>query len=513
MEIDKDDDMIQTPKIVYEALGNVAPTCQIDLVEEDSRVKIRFTTGRMITEEPSFEPPVSTFNYELMFDFVDGVIAEDDDKVCDVAEKIYDYELSVKHQDRTRDPLSKGESNVEHCLFSDRISFSNLAAEIGCKEVVLLNPSKGTMKRFEQRQLCVPEVIMLPKTDLQHRRNVKMMCEEFEWKYTECDTDQLDKNHFYYLSFSGGIGKRLGLKYYVGFEPNPIQLALRGSIQEMTRGTRYDTYTYYRYVEERSFRYYWGKCGYNIYPSDYLHHRYERKREFRYNEPLMHDLLSTVDLYKERGPIIRASIVPYNCKFLVGDYSHDKKGIFDSTGKYVISAGNRAWSNRLNHSLFKRYDDSGTGFVHANYAICMFGSIIVFLGKKRFLKKGDADLVSYVRAVKNNEDIRRANIPRYIRNIDFDKIVTYKDSMYYDITNPYDADVIVVQKAGGNYKCGDATYCEVEYQELPSDITQAYGSETYCTTTYQTIVGTKYLYIRQEDDDIMDGIEETTELL
>jgi hypothetical protein len=351
---------------------------------------------------------------------------------------------------------------------------------------------------------------MLPKTKVKHRRDIKEMCAEYDLEYSEKTSKELSDDNLYYLSFRGSLGKILDLKYYVGFEPNPLQLAMRGKVQEMIRGRRYDEYVYYRYTDERRLRYYWVDAGYNLYPSDYLFSKYERKREFRYNQPLMHDLYSSVDIYDKPMKVIKASIVPYNCRFIVGNYNHDNKGIYNDDG-YIVEVGNRSWSTRVLHEDIRQYDDVGRGFQVASYAISLYGSAIIFLGKKRFLKQCDVEMCRYIIAYRQGRPLRVC--PRLLRTLDIEDIVSKGSAYYYDVDDPNDADAIVVQKAGGSYECRHAKYTDVAYQELPSDISQLYGSETYCTTTYQTIVGVKTLYVRQEDDGLMDGMDDTTDYL
>lgn len=461
-----------TPPLVHEHFENLAKRARINVTKDDANIGIEMTIGDLSTYQNSFEPPTSTFEYELMFDFVSALVSEDDAKVSDVATKIFDYELDVKWADKVRSPLAKSESNCEHCLFTE-LDFGRVMSQCDSDGLVLLNPSKGTLSRFNTHyEAMSPQVVVLPDLEPEQKKAIEGLCLDMGYEYSEIPRDMLDRDKFYYVSFNGSIGERLGLKY-IGWEPNPINLGTRNIATDVTVHGDRVIMVYHRYKVERKLEYWLvPKKGLNIYPVDYLHEIWIEKSQLRREDPFLHDLWASFLCYTRVLKPVARTVYPVGTKYLVGKYQRRGTQILGDDGKIVFQGGTTALAQKGVSREWVSDPGNGSVMQQASYMISIFGSCAYFLGEKY-----------PVRRVPSHQWSKQSCGQHFV-----------KDFCCYEEC-PYDVSTEVLRKGVvGQFTRSGHHYVEVDKIPTMTDLLVLGEDHQFSNSTYQMLGGHGMLY-------------------
>lgn len=286
-------------------------------------------------------------------DMVMCFMADDDDGCNSAALKCFTYELKLKDQNKTETLLQESESNVEHCVIGDNKGPLSTFIEDN-KTVNMINPSRGTLSRFKQwnYSYVVDVVYLLNDSDKDYVNIVKNMCSTMNIKTEMLGIKDIDVSLPYYLSFNGSLGAKLGLKKYMGYEPNFYQLVFNELCSGIDYNDSGNTVHYYRRRnEEKTCNQKYVDCVIR-YGADALSYRYKDSKRFDKSKAFMHDIVSSIDFFREAIPIQMGRSVIINAYGLCGDYHHDKYNIFDVDGNVVYHGNNK---NHCNRTLDNRY--------------------------------------------------------------------------------------------------------------------------------------------------------------
>jgi hypothetical protein len=379
---------VETPAIMHEKIGSVASSARVSMLSQEGESSIEFVSGDIRTFQNSYEPPYSTMDHDEMFSFVDALIEEDYEKVCDIATDMYEYELDLDHQSRIRSDLAKSESNAEHCLFTNT-SIEALARHAGKKRVVLLNPSRGTVCRYHHHfPKSDPKVVVCGDFLPQNTEDLRGLCLEFGYPFYVLAQSALKDSWFYYLSFSGSRGFQQGLNGYLGFDPNPLSLGLRKKISSAKVFKDRLEIEYYRYSECRRMVYPLQKPkDLRIYPVDYLYSMYHGQRAFRDEDPFLHDMYTDMLVFSAPMKVALKTVFPAGCRFIRGSAYHCGADVVRRVDDEMLLMGGMypyVWDD---NPVLETDPGDGSLMQCSSYMVSPFGAGIYYLGQKYGLKR------------------------------------------------------------------------------------------------------------------------------
>lgn len=402
----------------------------------------------------SYEPP------EMVYDsrFLDMINAfKNDDYVTTnkKAKECFDYTLVVSKQESHYGLVKKSEANLEYSVLNENL--------IPFEKFDLINPSSGTLARLANygQLKRVGKVWLIEGSHSSYLDRMSSKNEEFKTEMEIVSVGDLNRDGYYYLSFNGVLGKKIGLKNYFGYEVNPYALARNGLLKSFRGGVDGIACGYDRQQEDRVNVSFFREDDRKIYGSDFLHGYFMKTRGYIKTSPAYHDIVSTVDIPFGRNDVRIGNVNTAHAYCLIGNYTHDRDTIHGEDGKIVfVNTPLIGACSKLDHK-WKLMSSSGESFWKASYVKPLFSSDCVFLGKKFFFRRQ-----------RPSED-----------NYDWEE-----DGVKYVEINPggHKIDLILSTFDGKKkYKGHLVSVCP----KLPivSSIQMMFNNSEYCHGTYQTL--------------------------